>query len=232
MLPSGLPAALKPLQWGRNLIVAEGREWPVGGYWVTVLQWGRNLIVAEGALSLRQTSDRCKASMGPQLDSCGRLTAPPFFKTLIWLQWGRNLIVAEGFKKVALCLALTELQWGRNLIVAEGADRALYGHDFEASMGPQLDSCGRPAVLVPMLEGLTASMGPQLDSCGRACRRLSSAMHGRLQWGRNLIVAEGGSRSGIARQMSASMGPQLDSCGRFCLRRWPYWGQRFNGAAT
>ena len=37
------------LQWGRNLIVAEGRR---GKKWagspMSALQWGRNLIVAEG----------------------------------------------------------------------------------------------------------------------------------------------------------------------------------------
>ena len=58
-------------------------------------------------------------------------------------------------------------------------------------------------------------MGPQLDSCGRPwqCRQVGHEQ--RLQWGRNLTVAEGGGArgsEGIASQ--ASMGPQLDSCGR------------------
>ena len=61
------------LQWGRNMIVAEGLL-IVG----TVkqlkrrLQWGRNMIVAEGAPA----------------DIATRPTAR--------LQWGRNMIVAEG----------------------------------------------------------------------------------------------------------------------------------------
>ena len=60
------------------------------------------------------------------------------------------------------------LQWGRNLTVAEGI--ILSGHlqlDPEASMGPQLDSCGRrEGVALKDVAG-AASMGPQLDSCGR-----------------------------------------------------------------
>ena len=37
------------LQWGRNLIVAEGIERLIGQDIQRMLQWGRNLIVAEGA---------------------------------------------------------------------------------------------------------------------------------------------------------------------------------------
>ena len=37
------------------------------------------------------------ASMGPQLDSCGRVAASDYLKDADGvLQWGRNLIVAEG----------------------------------------------------------------------------------------------------------------------------------------
>ena len=36
------------LQWGRNLIVAEGYEANGQKHRAYVLQWGRNLIVAEG----------------------------------------------------------------------------------------------------------------------------------------------------------------------------------------
>ena len=39
------------------------------------------------------------------------------------------------------------LQWGRNLIVAEGRDEGNCEHlGMFASMGPQLDSCGRRSV--------------------------------------------------------------------------------------
>ena len=86
-----------------------------------------------------------RASMGPQLDSCGRRKSPheplPF---------------------------------------------------FSASMGPQLDSCGRPLGVDECELCKAASMGPQLDSCGRGpCRGRLSVGPLKLQWGRNLTVAEG-----------------------------------------
>ena len=60
------------------------------------------------------------------------------------------------------------LQWGRNLIVAEGGGFAgAQAVAFNASMGPQLDSCGRSTVVIVPIAGSSASMGPQLDSCGR-----------------------------------------------------------------
>ena len=58
-------------------------------------------------------------------------------------------------------------------------------------------------------------MGPQLDSCGR--RRSDGEWYTApmLQWGRNLIVAEGITDEGARKlREGASMGPQLDSCGR------------------
>ena len=65
------------LQWGRNLIVAEGGEKAKVENSVRLLQWGRNLIVAEGVLGL---------VLNAESDL---------------LQWGRNLIVAEGTKQKA-----------------------------------------------------------------------------------------------------------------------------------
>ena len=53
-----------------------------------------------------------------------------------------------------------------------------------------------------------------------------------LQWGRNLIVAEGGRYEALGRAGVASMGPQLDSCGRRTLSGGPSTAICFNGAAT
>ena len=59
------------------------------------------MIVAEGFGGMSDLSVIFRASMGPQLDSCGRVTGPgdaaPPVPTL---QWGRNLIVAEGLREV------------------------------------------------------------------------------------------------------------------------------------
>ena len=61
-----------------------------------LLQWGRNLIVAEGRPPTAPKFGATIASMGPQLDSCGRYSAAQRSRSIERLQWGRNLIVAEG----------------------------------------------------------------------------------------------------------------------------------------
>ena len=63
---------------------------------------------------------RAPASMGPQLDSCGREAYREAVGELAALQWGRNLIVAEGLMSDEAARSAMQLQWGRNLIVAEG----------------------------------------------------------------------------------------------------------------
>ena len=66
-----------------------------------------------------------------------------------------------------MCM-LKWLQWGRNLTVAEGvAGRRQAYKRSNASMGPQLDSCGRNRPEASQKPQGPASMGPQLDSCGR-----------------------------------------------------------------
>ena len=135
------------LQWGRNLTVAEGRVREARHGRLEKLQWGRNLTVAEGRHVQKQCNswacasmgpqlDSCGrrvqgvprrirkflASMGPQLDSCGRLGSAVYvFRVEAELQWGRNLTVAEG-RMAAVRAAVFGglLQWGRNLTVAEG----------------------------------------------------------------------------------------------------------------
>ncbi len=180
------------LQWGRNLTVAEGTRSPQGRNGPLQLQWGRNLTVAEGA-EYPHRRRRQKTQ----------------------LQWGRNLTVAEGVMYGFSGVANRSLQWGRNLTVAEGREMTAEQKAENASMGPQLDSCGRRAGVRrrvgagqasmgpqldscgrPRLERLActlpeASMGPQLDSCGRTSRSIRRGADRRLQWGRNLTVAEG-----------------------------------------
>ena len=175
------------------------------------------------------------ASMGPQLDSCGK--ARPRTKTPslgAWLQWGRNLTVAE---RLFHC----------NALPARHA----------ASMGPQLDSCGKIGSPITGVDCHLASMGPQLDSCGKTYALNQKPVRFELQWGRNLTVAESGDgRVGRDDHHVASMGPQLDSCGKDTLKAMPannrmlQWGRNltvaesassrarrarsrsFNGAAT
>ena len=69
--------------------------------------------------------------------------------------------------------------------------RPALGRDA-ASMGPQLDSCGRTDGGQEVGAAAGASMGPQLDSCGRVALKAP----------------------GLYTRVLASMEPQLDSCGR------------------
>ena len=173
------------------------------------------------------------ASMGPQLDSCGRWVLRFYDLFTCQLQWGRNLIVAEGLGSVICHSRISLLQWGRNLIVAEGrvndhpppaAEALQWGRNLIVAEGP-VPHDGEARV--------PASMGPQLDSCGRTGGLYNQAGRYRLQWGRNLIVAEGYAPAPLgARVPGASMGPQLDSCGRPWAGRTGRTATRFNGAAT
>ena len=132
------------------------------------------------------------------------------------LQWGRNLIVAEGNKLRWVDPPTQTLQWGRNLIVAEGVHLLRFPVVVLASMGPQLDSCGRVLVEFSGEPNLIVlQWGRNLIVAEGDYRKAYPEVFGRLQWGRNLIVAEGCRRyfRGLVLDL-ASMGPQLDSCGR------------------
>ena len=110
-----------PLQWGRNLTVAEGNTCATVRAKGAGLQWGRNLTVAEGWPARSHRYSFACASMGPQLDSCGRLVdLGMFVPHPLMLQWGRNLTVAEGGFSAQSWTRRLLLQWGRNLTVAEG----------------------------------------------------------------------------------------------------------------
>ena len=133
-----------PLQWGRNLFVAECSHADEYEYAELVLQWGRNLFVAECRRGHAQLVEVVLASMGPQLVRCGmeipddrgaRLRVASMGPQLVrcgmitsslahrlacgQLQWGRNLFVAEWRDGHDGSMPRMRLQWGRNLFVAE-----------------------------------------------------------------------------------------------------------------
>ena len=132
------------------------------------------------------------ASMGPQPFGCGRCSTPfpppPIF----------------------------ELQWGRNLSVAEGGKPESTETEPVASMGPQPFGCGRRrhGRRDPLCG--RASMGPQPFGCGREEQaKDDDDKKPKLQWGRNLSVAEGVERAYVCDyHEAASMGPQPFGCGR------------------
>ena len=188
------------LQGGLDFSVAEGCNAVWRSAWHSSLQWGRDFSVAEGdrvlappqpaiRASMGPQLDSCgrdqhaqrpqhdpHASMGPQLDSCGRYSKMSDFNEGITLQWGRNLTVAEGARRSGrTCRAPGMLQWGRNLTVAEGAPTA----------PPAL-----PRALLQWGRNLTVAEGRRDPTAPGAAAE--------LQWGRNLTVAEGsGTRSTI-----------------------------------
>ena len=115
------------------------------------LQWGRDLSVAEGAGLCQRLGDGAgHASMGPRPfgrgrplsggkynGHTGRFNGAATFRSRKecsgsvssrlrnGLQWGRDLSVAEGCWSISDSRRLPMLQWGRDLSVAEGHGRAL-----------------------------------------------------------------------------------------------------------
>ena len=181
------------LQWGLDFSVTEGCNAVWRSAWHSSLQWGLDFSVAEGDRVLAPPQPAIRASIGPQLDSCGRYHASKKGgRHYTGLQWGRNLTVAEGSAGITCPLGQWKLQWGRNLTVAEGAAAQVRAarHGL-ASMGPQLDSCGRfthdavrrPALQLQWGRNLTVAEGYKV-----ICRPAAMST---LQWGRNLTVAEG-----------------------------------------
>ena len=108
-----------PLQWSRNLRVAESR---VSRFWTRItqpLQWSRNLRVAESRRFARAIHVPDIASMEPQLEGCGKLRMGKPRPGPAGLQWSRNLRVAESDIEGPSWLSTPGLQWSRNLRVAE-----------------------------------------------------------------------------------------------------------------
>ena len=180
------------------------------------------------------------ASMGPQPFGCGRRRKGPLgsqyhsrfngaatfrlrkvltqfrCKDLSYqLQWGRNLSVAEGSRPAALFLFHPTRFNGAATFRLRKAE---LGHqvvdDPAASMGPQPFGCGRRITARPSPPVPHASMGPQPFGCGRAVRSIWRPSGLRLQWGRNLSVAEGPVVARGGHLPDASMGPQPFGCGR------------------
>ena len=139
-------------------------------------------------------------------------------------------------------------------VLIEGDD------DSDASMEPQLFSCGLLSIISIDMVGIIASMEPQLFSCGLCkCRWWWLLLEKLLQWSRNFSVADCRRRRRRSRkdtrgfngaatfqlrivssldsvhstQCTASMEPQLFSCGLVdSIVIMLLHFQCFNGAAT
>ena len=101
-------------------------------------------------------------------------------------------------------------------------------------MGPQLDSCGKPDLLVRAALVFDASMGPQLDSCGKAQTpdEIDGAVGASMGPQLDSCGKHGRAPAGRGEGARASMGPQLDSCGKRLAFLLYFVMLSFNGAAT
>ena len=133
------------LQWGRNFAVAETKYFLTYSSWYRKLQWGRNFAVAETLTGPSDLIEVSRASMGPQLCSCGNPTrsaasraaskaasmGPQLCSCGNWRRGGVYSRTCRGFNGAAT-LQLRKrssstasssgdvgLQWGRNFAVAE-----------------------------------------------------------------------------------------------------------------
>ena len=141
--PRATTTARMPLQWGRNFAVAETLVNTNELGKLVELQWGRNFAVAETSGHGSHVLRAWRASMGPQLCSCGNVGVIAMSNATTMLQWGRNFAVAE-----------TRLPRNNTPICRPGFNGAATLQlrkrelpiDFamirNASMGPQLCSCG------------------------------------------------------------------------------------------
>ncbi len=103
-----------PLQWGRDVSVAEVNAPVANSFSASGLQWGRDVSVAE-------VSDPTYTNVVAGL-----------------LQWGRDVSVAEVSRHSGIKLGSSALQWGRDVSVAEvtGCSYVCL-RDTRASMGPR-----------------------------------------------------------------------------------------------
>ena len=144
---------------------------------------------------------------------------------------------------VAECQALgctgqdgNALQWGRNMFVAECAAAADHRQLlFYPSMGPQHVRCGMCLLAPCDHKGAYPSMGPQHVRCGMRISGLERSKAGkRLQWGRNMFVAECLRRrrrlQGLARPFNGAATCSLRNEHHALRGRGHIWS--FNGAAT
>ena len=251
-------AAGSLLQWGRDLSVAEGSgahtKRPAG----RPLQWGRDLSVAEGRRRPQPVDAKRRASMGPRPFGRGRkveyhrhrrnqgasMGPRPFGRgrhvraaadlARRLLQWGRDLSVAEGSRgSPAISSANLGFNGAATFRSRKGGSRRPTYLTSAASMGPRPFGRGRHIGDFCALADYNASMGPRPFGRGRVGPAAGGRRAVKLQWGRDLSVAEGGSAREKAADACASMGPRPFGRGRrrrATLERAASWC--FNGAAT
>ncbi len=208
------------LQWGRDVIVADGTTIASAGTNLSMLQWGRDVIVADGEQARVLVRETRHASMGPRrYRRRWTLTLGSVECAVRMLQWGRDVIVADGVPGEVLLELDRMLQWGRDVIVADGGrPRRLGEHPprgFNGAATLSSRMAKRSPIATPFSERSfngAATLSSRMDrslvglryrgqgfngaatlsSRMEPIREFPSASILSLQWGRDVIVADGG----------------------------------------
>src|SRR5579875_1564647 len=107
------------------------------------------------------------------------------------LQWGRDLVIAEIGMHVAAPQNAFLLQWGRDLVIAEIRGGSDQGETrLRASMGPRSGDRGNISSSYRHIGDSPASMGPRSGDRGNSYGHPQILSDFRLQWGRDLVIAE------------------------------------------
>ncbi len=205
------------LQWGRDVIVADGRpdtascrraasfngaatlssrmgERAQGRVFLGDASMGprryrRGWSAAGGTSHITALGFNGAATLSSRMDVAGDEIEPYF----LLLQWGRDVIVADGRISSSSAPSLWLLQWGRDVIVADGRrEPGRRESGRRASMGPRRYRRGwsrprnrtrRASRSFNGAATLSSRMGTSLSGSRKSA--------GSLQWGRDVIVADG-----------------------------------------
>ena len=190
------------------------------------LQWGRNMFLAECPVyPRRMPATAIPPSMGPQHVRCGITNWEWSHIANPALQWGRNMFVAECGILNGLLMTCTMPSMGpQHVRCGMHSNIHMLTINTIPSMGPQHVRCGmymHPRQTPHLTE--IPSMGPQHVRCGMVDGRVHiDAGRRRLQWGRNMFVAEC-RRKYLGRPITnkPSMGPQHVRCGMLAIQPEP-----------
>ncbi len=158
------------LQWGRDVIVADGRILPLNRTTSLELHWGRDVIVADGRSGYRCRKRRAASFNGAAtLSSRMAHEAPTVTGAIGRLQWGRDVIVADGRPSRYQLHA----KWNRFNGAATLSSRM--EHHLTLAIPTRSSFNGAATLSSRMAIRQTANIGDG----------------GELQWGRDVIVADG-----------------------------------------
>ncbi len=161
-----------PLQWGRDIIVADRRALGPRPHAEQALQWGRDIIVADRSLTRTRLTVNTK------------------------LQWGRDIIVADRrctrprFRSAARASMGPRHHRRGSSIVVKSPCKGKLGFNGAATSSSRIEQIGaQDSRDHHCFNGAATSSSRIAGVIALACLRSS------LQWGRDIIVADRGGAS-------------------------------------